>query len=319
MVSKESSFLLNNLILVGMAFAVFFGTVFPLISEWVRGVKVTVGTPYFNAIAAPIGTMLILLIGICPLIPWKKASLRNLAQNFACPLAVGVAAAGLLFWANVRRPVAVLAFSVCAFVLATVALEFIRGVRVRLRTTSENLLEAVWHLVSRNRRRWGGYLVHIAIILMTIGIVGSTSFQQTNMYTAQPGQTMTVGDYAVTYTGLRQQSQGRTGIVYADLGVARKGSQLGLLRAQKEFHPGSDQPTTRVGILGGYREDLYVILNGWEEDQTANFKLVVNPLIAWLWIGWYVLAAGTVFAAWPARRPAFVAQAQTHPAMAHAD
>ncbi len=318
-VSKESSFLLNNLILVGLTFAVFFGTVFPLISEWVRGVKVTVGTPYFNTIAAPIGTLLILLVGICPLIPWKKASLRNLAQNFAYPLAVGLVTAALLFWQDVRNVPALIAFSVCAFVLATVALEFVRGVRVRLKTTGENLAEAVWHLVSRNRRRWGGYVVHVAIILMTIGIVGSTVYQQTKMYTVQPGQTMTVGNYAVTYTGLRQMGQGRTNVVFADLGVARKGTQLGLLRAQKEFHPGSDQPTTRVGILGSYREDLYVILNGWEQDQTANFKVVVNPLVTWIWIGWYVLAAGTIFAAWPARRPAFAVRTRTSTALAQAD
>lgn len=162
-------------------------------------------------------------------------------------------------------------------------------------------------------------MVHVSVILMTIGIVGSTAYQQTKMYTVKPGQTMTVGSYAVTYTGLRQMAQGRTDVVYADLGVARRGTQLGLLRAQKEFHPGSDQPTTRVGILGSYREDLYVILNGWEEDQTANFKVVVNPLVTWIWIGWYVLAAGTIFAAWPSRRPAFAVHARTSARLVQAD
>lgn len=225
----------------------------------------------------------------------------------------------VLFALGVRRGTALLAFSVAAFVLGSIGLEFVRGLRVRMRSAGENLPTAGWHLVSRNRRRWGGYTVHIAIILITIGIVGSNVYQQSQVVTVKPGQTMSISGYTLTYKGLQQTARGRAQIVFADLPVSRGGKVIGQIRSQKEFYENSEEPTTRVGILGGYRQDLYIILNGWESDQTANFKLVINPLIAWIWIGWYVLAAGTVFAVWPATQAAVALSSERQGLAAHAD
>lgn len=318
-VSKESSFLLNNLILVGLAFAVLFGTLYPLTSGALTGNKVAVGPEYYNAIAAPLGTLLIVLIGICPLIPWRRASARNLLENFLYPFAIGAVVTAALFLMGVRKLPALTAFGIIAFVLATVGTEFVRGVRVRVRSTQEGVPAAVWHMVSRNRRRWGGYTVHIAIMLIVLGIVGSSAYQVSTTSTVGVGQSLSVGAYSLTYKGLQQMTKGQAEVVFADLEVTRGGKSLGTLRSQKEFYANSEEPTTRVGIRGSYSEDLYVILNGWDADQTANFKLVINPLMAWMWIGWYVLAIGTVFAAWPQRRAAAAARHRAGDAAAQAD
>lgn len=317
LISKESSFLLNNLLLVGAAFTVFWGTMFPLISEAVRGVKVTVGPPFYNKVITPIGLLLILLVGICPLVPWKKASWRQLVQNFLYPLAAAAAGSVLLVLLGMRHYLAVLGLAVCIFVVATVGLELYRGVRARRKMAREPVLTAFWRLTNRNRRRYGGYIIHLSVIMIVVGVIGSFSFEQEKMYTVKPGQTMTIKDYALTYPGLASEWQGAVEIVYSDLVVSQRGRELGLLRSQKEFHPTSEQPTTRVGILGGFVEDLYVILNGWEADGTASFKVLVNPLVTWVWFGWYLMTAGTIFTAWPERRALERrAAVQTAPALA---
>ncbi len=301
--SKESSFLLNNLLFVGSAFAVFWGTIFPLISEAVRGVKVTVGPPFFNQVNVPIGLLLIFLIGICPLIPWRKATWRSLGENFLYPFTAALVFAVVAYVAGIRKTAALLGFTSAVFVTATIVLEFYRGVRARRKMTGESVLVAFNRLVLRNRRRYGGYLVHLAIVLMIIGITGSSAYQVEKVYTVKPGQVMGIGNYQLRYDGLGETARGRVGILYADLVVTEKGyTYPGVLRATKEFHPNMDQPTTRVGIKGGLKEDLFVILNGWEKDMTANFKIYVNPLVAWIWIGEYLLVAATLFAIWPERR-----------------
>lgn len=302
-VSKESSFLLNNLLFVGSAFAVFWGTVFPLISEAVRGVKVTVGPPFYNQVNVPIGLALILLMGICPLIPWRKATKQYLVENFLYPMLAGLAFAVLAFIMGMRNVTALVAFSVCVFVMATIVIEFYRGVKARRKMTEEPVFEAFWRLLIRNRRRYGGYLIHLSMVLMVLGFTGEGVYKQEKIYTVKPGQVMTIGDYELRYNGLSGDQRGRVESVYADLEVIQKGRPLpGALRASKEFHPNSEQPTTRVGIKGGLKEDLFVILNGWERDMTANFKIYINPLVAWIWLGEYLMVAATIFSIWPERR-----------------
>ncbi|MFZ5827820.1 MAG: heme lyase CcmF/NrfE family subunit [Bacillota bacterium] len=300
-VSKESSFLLNNLILVGMTFTVFWGTFFPLISEAVRGVKVTVGPPFYNQVMIPIGLALVLLMGVCPLLPWKKAATKQLIQNLVPPTGAALVGAVLLFAFGMRNLFAIVGFAVCILVVAAIVLDYARGIRARRKMTGENPLTAFWNLSNKNRRRYGGYVIHLAVIIMMVGIIGSSVYKQEKIFTVELGQTMSIGPYSVTYTGLRGRSQGPVDEVYTDLQVSVDGKPLGLLRAQKEFHPNSKEATTRVGILGGFKEDLYVILNGWESDQTANFKLLINPLMTYIWLGWYLMTIGTFFAMWPGR------------------
>lgn len=311
-VSKESSFLLNNLLLVGSAFAVFWGTVYPLISEAVTGKQVTVGPPFYNQVNIPIGIVLVILIGICPLIAWRKSSARNLQRNFLYPFAVGVVTFVALFASfHFQHPWAALALASCAFVATTIFLEFLRATRVRHRLTGQGYLNSLVYLLLKNRQRYGGYLVHLAMITMIVGITGATAFDLEVDKSLAKGESLRLGAYEMTYQGLGTTARGRMEAVFADLVVNKDGRELGILRPSKEFHPNQEEPTSEVAIMGGLREDFYVILAGWEEGgETAAFKVLVNPLIAWLWLGEYLLVLATVFAAWPEGRPATMAESR---------
>lgn len=304
LLSKESSFLANNLILVGSAFTVFWGTVFPLISEAVRGVKVTVGPPFYNQVNVPLGIILIILMGICPLIPWRKATVENLKYNFLYPFGTAIVSAVALYIYGVTKWVAIIAYASSFFVIATIVIEWFRGVRVRMRLTGEGPILSFIRLSWRNRRRFGGYLVHLGIIFMILGFTGSGAYSISVEKTINAGEMITIGDYSVQYNGLEWTDRGRVGVAYADLEVIRNGEKLpGLLRAAKEFHPGQENSISEVGVLGGLKEDLFVVLAAWDKGgEEATFKILVNPLVAWIWIGEYVLILGTVFAIWPDRR-----------------
>src|SRR3990172_4043429 len=202
LVSRESSFLFNNLILVGAAFSVFLGTIFPMISEAVRGVKISVGAPFFNQVNVPIGLALLLVMGLCPLLAWRKASLANLSRNFLFPGGLGLLTAVGLVAAGVRQPVAVTAFALSAFVTATILLDFHRGAMVR-RGHGEPYPLALGRLVLRNRRRYGGYVVHLGVILLFAGMAGST-FSSQQEAVLRPGQTVAINQYTLRYEGISQ-------------------------------------------------------------------------------------------------------------------
>ncbi|HWJ02853.1 MAG TPA: heme lyase CcmF/NrfE family subunit [Verrucomicrobiae bacterium] len=305
-ISKESSFLLNNLVLVGIAFAVFWGTIYPLVSEAVRGVKVTVGAPFFNSVSAPLGLVMFLLMGICPLVAWRKASPKNLTDNFMWPALAAVAFGLVLFLLGIKKPYALLAFSIAFFTIATILIEIIRGMLVRHRLTGESYPFAMVRLLVRNRRRHGGYVIHLGLILMLIGITGSQAYNLDVTKTLKLGEKLQIGNYQVVYNRLDEKpisADGQRVAVYADLAVYDKstGAFVGRVEPQKVFYPTSEQPATEVGLRSTLKEDLYVILASWEKDGSATFKAFVNPLVSWLWIGGYVLVFGTIFALWPGK------------------
>ena len=263
-VSKESSFLVNNLVLLGMAFAVFWGTIFPIVSEAATGARVTVGPPFFNQVIVPIGLALVLVMGICPLIAWRRASLDNIRHHFVHPAAASAVFAAVGVALGMKDWRALVSFAVSAFVVATIVLEVARALRVRRRSTGEGWGVALVRLLTRNRRRYGGYLVHIAVVMMVVGITGSAVFKQEVEKSVRPGETIAIGHYELAFEGLRTRQDGDRVVVYADLPVIRREDDgtrrnLGVLRTEKVFHPKSEQPTTEVGILGSLREDLYVI------------------------------------------------------------
>ncbi|MHB1421048.1 MAG: heme lyase CcmF/NrfE family subunit [Bacillota bacterium] len=302
-ISKESSFLLNNLLLVGAAFAVFWGTVFPLVSEAIRGVKVTVGVPFFNQVSAPILGATIFVMGICPMIAWQKSSLKNLKDNFVYPFSIAVVFGVILYMRlPMKKLFPVIAFAVTFFVLITIILEFVRGTRVRHKLTGENYLTAFGRLVTRNRRRYGGYAVHLGVILLAFGIIGSMSYATKVTQTVTPGQQIKIDKYVLTFKGLAQRSEGDNDIVYADLDVTRKGKPFGTVEPEKIFYSNWDQPSSEVDIRGGFAEDLYVILASWGDGgKEATVEVHVNPLVDLVWIGGYILVLGTIFAIWPGR------------------
>lgn len=299
LISRESSFLLNNLILVGAAFATLWGTIFPMISEAVTGKKITVGPPFYNQVNGPIFLVLIILIGICPLISWRRASKENLIHNFASPLAVGIVTALVLFGFGVRDASGLAAFSISAFVFATIAMEFYRGMRARMRQYRENPLVALFNLIERNRRRYGGYIVHIGIVLIVIGIAGSTFYKMETQTALAKGESITLKDYVLRFDGLKEMPRGNFDAMIAQITITQGGQPAGMLFPEKDFYPGQDQPSTEVAVRSTLPEDLYLILAGWETDGTASIKAIVNPLIMWLWIGFGVLVLGSLIALYP--------------------
>ena len=300
-VSKESSFLLNNLILVGMAFATFFGTIYPLIGELFTGTRPTVSTPYFDKVNAPLGMLMILLMGICPLIAWRKSSLKNLRENFLVPVAAALVFAIAAYVLGIRKVYALVAFSTVFFVLSSTISEFVKGTMVRMKMTGENPVTALAKLMIRNRRRYGGYIIHIGMIVLIAGVIGSNTYNLVNQKTVALGQTIKVGDYTVTYDNLAERKEGNKDAVYADVTAYKGDQQLATLEPKKVFYPTAPEPGTQVAIHGGLKEDLYVILASWDKNGSATLKVLVNPMVAWLWIGGYIMVAGTIFALWPGR------------------
>ncbi len=301
LVSRESTFLLNNLLLVGAAFAIFLGTVFPVISEAVRGVKISVGAPFFNQVNGPIFLAVILLAGVCTLIGWRRVSIKNLVRNFLWPLVATLILGIGLFVLGIREWYALVAFSVCSFVLFTIFSEWFRGARARHRMRAENYLKAFFGLLGANRPRYGGYIVHIAIVLIAIGIVGSSIYNVEKEVTLKPGESMTINNYTLTYEGIDHYQTQSKEVVSATLSVYNRGKLIGKLIPEKYFHRSYEQ-VTEVAIRSTLLEDLYVILIGWDEDGTTAFKVLVNPLVNWIWIGGVVFVIGGLIAFWPDRR-----------------
>ncbi|MBI4786990.1 MAG: heme lyase CcmF/NrfE family subunit [Chloroflexi bacterium] len=299
LISRESSFLLNNLILVGAAFATLWGTIFPMISEAVTGKKITVGPPFYDAVNGPIFLALVILVGICPLIGWRRATKENVVRNFLKPFSFAIATDVVLFVLGVRDAGGLVAFGVSAFVLATIALEFYRGAKARLRQYRENALWALLNLIEHNRRRYGGYIVHIGVMLMVIGVAGS-SFYKTDVQTnVKKGETITLRNYTVRYDGLKEIQRSNHSAVIATITVTENGQPAGMLFPEKQFYPNQEQPSTEMAVRSTLAEDLYLILAGWESDGSASLKVIINPLIIWLWIGWIVLVGGTLITLWP--------------------
>ena len=298
-VSRESSFLFNNLILVGAAFATFWGTMFPLISEAIKGEKVTVGPPFFNQVNIPIGLVLLLLIGICPLIAWKKASINNFKRNFLIPFIVSIIGGIALMPIGTGHLMAWLSFTISIFVITTIVMEFYKGAIARRETTGEGFVKALITLIRKNKRRYGGYIIHIGVVLMYIGITG-TSYNMEKEATLKKGESMSIGDYKVVYKDIKNNTPVPTKVeVIATMDVEKDGKIIATATPRRDFYKTAEQPISRVYNLSGLKEDLYIILAGFQEDGSATFKIHVNPLVKWLWIGGLVLGAGTLIAMLP--------------------
>ena len=298
--SREAAFLFNNLILVGIAFAVFWGTVFPVISEWVRGVKITVGPPFFNRVNAPLGVCLLFLMGVGPVIAWRRATARNLYRAFAGPVAAGVVAWLVLLVAGVPLGMAQATFALGVFVLGTIVQEFWRGMRARQSLLHESAPQALARVVGKNRRRYGGYVIHVGIVAMFAGIAASSAFRIEAQRTMKPGETTEVGRYTIRYDKIETAENGHMSSLAAVLDVSIAGKPVTVLRPEKRFYKKPQQPTTEVANRSTLREDLYVVLGSYDEKtQLVTILAYVNPLVVWIWIGGLVLAIGTAITAWP--------------------
>jgi cytochrome c-type biogenesis protein CcmF len=301
LLSKESSFLANNLLLVGSCFAILWGTMFPVVSEVIQGTRVTVGIPFFDRVNGPILLAMIFVMGVCPLIAWQKSTLKNLRDNFLTPILIGAVVAAALFANGIKNGWALISALIITFVFVVHIIEFVRGTRARMKMTNENVFIAFYHLITRNRRRYGGYIIHIGIILMAMGIVASSIYDSEELKTIKVGESIFIKDYVLTYEGLQQVREGANDVVYADISVEKDGKYLMQIQPEKIFYPTWNQPRTEVALHSTLSEDLYVVLSGWEKDGSATLRVKVNPLVTWIWYGGYILVLGTVIALWPGR------------------
>ena len=299
-VSRESAFLLNNVLLVAAAFTVFFGTVFPLLSEAVRGVKVSVGAPFFNQVNIPLFLSLVFLMGVGPLIAWRRASLDNLKRNFLWPVALGIVAAAVAFALGVRSFLAALTFATTVFVAVTIAVDFTRATRARLRV-GESLLPAMGGLLLRHNRRYGGFVVHLGILIIALGVMGSHAWSVQTETTLHRGETAELAGYRFRFDGLSAVEESNHFKVVGAFTVSN-GRVLGVLRPAKKFYPQEQAPIAYVDYRLGLREDLYLVLGDFARDGSqATIKLQVNRLVSWIWIGGLVLTLGALLAILPER------------------
>jgi len=299
--SRESAFLLNNVVLVGIAFAVFWGTIFPVISEAVRGVKITVGPPFFNKVNTPLGLILLFLTGVGPLIAWRRASWRNVQRHFLVPTVVGLTAGLILFVVGYRHFTALVSFSLCAFVLTGIVSEFYRGVRARQAIVGENPIVALQHLIAKNRRRYGGYIVHVGIVMMFMAITGTSAFKEERQVTLKPGEHLEIGAYTLRFDGVTPTETPHIAYLTGAIAVLSEGKQIDTLHPEKRFYKKPEQPTTEVAIRSTLGSDLYVVLGSYDNaTQMATIQAYLNPLIGFLWWGGIVLAIGTAITIWPA-------------------
>jgi cytochrome c-type biogenesis protein CcmF len=303
MVSRESAFLFGNVVLVSALFTIFLGTVFPLLSEAVAGVKVSVGAPYFNGVAGPLFLVLVFLMGVAPLVAWRRASWDNLRRNFLWPAATALAAGTAMAAWGVRDAYPLLAVTLCVLVVAGIAFDTLRAVHARREIARESAWRAVATITGRNQRRYGGFVVHLGIVLIVMGLAISMSYSAETEATLDVGESVALGRYRLTFEGLRVSEQPTHARVEGLFRATRDGSGLGVLNPALKYFPTQQSPIGRAVMRVGLTEDLYVILSGFSDvgRRQATLKVMVRPMVAWMWLGGAVLALGTLVTVWPLR------------------
>ena len=308
--SREAAFLVNNWILLFAALFIMFGTLFPTITEAITGERITVGPPFFNTWMIPIGIALLFLTGFGPLLAWRKSTLTNLRDQFLPPVAFALLVSGVMVALGVRVWVSGICFALCAFVVGTILLEFWRGARVRQSNTGTDLFTALVGLVVRNKRRYGGYIVHLGIVVIFFGFAGE-GFKQSETVLMSPGQQVTVRDFTIRLDTLSVTEDARKQAVTASVSVFRDGAEIDTMHPAKwYFHKHEDQPTTEVAIRRTFSEDLYIVLATGGPDEVASqsptLEIVVNPLVNWIWLGFGIMAFGIGVAMLPEQVFSFV-------------
>jgi len=305
--SREAAFLVNNWVLLFAALFVLFGTMFPTLSEAVTGERLTVAGPFFNKWMTPVGLVLLLLTGVGPLLAWRRSSFTNIAPQFMWPVTAGVAAGALsMFVYKIPIWPSGLCFALCGFVVGTIVQEFWKGANIRSRNTGTDALTAMVGLVGKNKRRYGGYIVHVGIVLICFGFAGN-SRKLDEQVQLKPGQATTIGKYTIKSNGVKVLDDGQKQMTTAYLSVFVGGKEIdGLYPAKWAYRRHEQEPTTEVAIRRTPAEDLYAVLGGFDlADQSVTLQLVVNPLVNWIWFGFGIMALGTGIALLPERTYAF--------------
>ena len=300
--SRESSFLFNNFVLLVAAFAILWGTLFPVLSEWIQGQKITVGREFFDRINIPIFLFLLFLTGVGPLLAWRRTSLSSVKRNFLIPGVLGVITLALLAVFGMRDPYPMVAFSLGVFVVATITMEFVRGAKVIAHRTGRNFASAVVHLTLRNTRRYGGYIVHIGIVLIAVGLAGSGFNKDIEAPMPYHAQTA-IGPYTLISQANTQDDNANYSSQSAIIEVLKNGEKIDTLYPSRRFYKASGQVESMVAIRSRPLEDLYLVYAG--NDPSNNQPILhayLNPLIMWIWIGAIIVVFGILLALLPGRQ-----------------
>lgn len=300
--SREGAFLFNNLLLVTLCFTVFLGTIFPLLAEAVRGVKVSVGAPYFDYVAAPLGLGLLFLMGVGPVIPWRGASWASVRRNLQGPGIAGLAGGLVALVLGIGSIWTVVTYALAIFVIAVAVQEYYRGIRARRKSAGEGPLKALGQLFVRNRRRYGGFVVHVGVALLAVGIASSSSPRIDEEKMLKRGEVLEAGHYQVRFDRLI----GREGPTFVKVQgiftIFNDHHEIGQMRPGLRFYARQQEPIAQIDYWIGFWEDLYVVLGSFDrEGGWAVIKVLVNPMVSWIWTGGVIMALGTLIALWPTR------------------
>jgi cytochrome c-type biogenesis protein CcmF len=306
MLSREALFLLNNLLFMGILVVCFWGVIFPLISELFTGQKVTVGPPFYERANAPLMAGLLLLMAIAPLSSWGIASVKTLRRLIWRPVVVAVLVLVLSLVMGIRNPFALIGIFLAVLVFTVTVYEYARGIWARYKRDNNGLFNAFMVLTARNRRRYGGYIIHIGVVMMAIGIIGIELFQSETQGTIPQGGQIELGAYTMTYDSLAvfDGPDGRN-VARAVVSIDKNGKPVGELFPRRDFYYDSQQPMTIPGVRSTLEDDFYVLLVDWLpiSSEGATFKVYHNPLVKWMWLGAWVFVIGTLVAAWPDKDP----------------
>ena len=304
MLSRESAFLVNNLLLLGIAFATLWGTVYPLLSRLFAEQEITVARPFYDQVNGPLMLGLVLLMGVGPLLPWRRANLRSLQRALQIPGTAALVTVAVLLVVGIRQPYAVVGFGLCALVTASIVAEWVRGTIARRRSVGDNPAVGFVRLILANRPRYGGYIVHLAVVMVALGVVGQSFYGVQRDVALMPGESVTVQGYTLEYVDT-------TALAFSDrtefrttVEVYRDGELLETMHPQRTFHPAFNMASTRAAIRSTPVEDFYVVPSENREDGAVGFRILVNPLVWWMWVAGPVMIFGTVIALWPTRAPA---------------
>lgn len=300
--SRESLFLFNNLLFIGIFFVCLWGLMYPVVYELFTGQKVTIGPPFYEKATAPLFLALLLLMGLAPLSAWGHSTWKTMRKNLLKPLVVSLVILVIIILAGVRFPLALIGFGLVILVVCVNLFDFGRVVNLRNRKTNEAVLVSIWKVIVHHRRRYGGHLVHLGVVMIALGIMGIEMFQTETQGTIARGQTIKLDDYTFSFRDLAifDSSDGRN-IARAVIGVNRGTDPVSELYPRRDYYYASQQPVTVPGIHSTLEEDVYVILVDWQpiSYQGATFKIYRNPLVGWMWAGAWVFILGTLMAGWP--------------------
>ncbi len=299
MLSREAAFLVNNLLLLGIAFVTLWGTVYPLFARLGGGEEITIARPFYDQVNGPLLLALIFLMGVGPLLPWRRANWASLRRSLLYPGSFALAVTALLAALVTRQPFALIGFGLCALVAAGIFLEWWRGMRSRRRTSGENYPLALFRLIAANRPRYGGYIVHLSVVMASLGVLGGSLFEVQRDVSLAPGESYEIANYQLRYLSTTQEAKADRTEYISSLELYRDGRLLESMQARRSFYPDFNMASTLAAIRSTPVEDFYVVPSENLPDGSVGFRILVNPLIWWLWVAGPVLILGTVVSLWP--------------------